>query len=297
MVRKKGITRRAALGLVGGGMFLQASQTFGFSNMTATRGTSVDIAEDSNALLGIDGVVDTTVTPTFTNHSAYDMDLTLDSTDSIELDVGNNGNWAAPPASFSLAPGESQEVNIRFVGECTDAGAATVDVEVDLLDGTAITGGISLTRDFEIPQSGQVQFEGNASIAGASGKYEFEIVNTGCEAVEFNGIGINETSTDATAVSGGGSFFNVDTGDELVTAEIPIDSSDPTSDTRRDMSQSVTLALDSAVNFEFDRFQRDQQGGGGPPNVDMRGEDIRITMYFGDGSSSTLLLCLDTCAI
>lgn len=49
----RGYTRRGALGLMGAGGAVAVSETLGFSNVTAGRGTTVDIANDGNALLQI----------------------------------------------------------------------------------------------------------------------------------------------------------------------------------------------------------------------------------------------------
>ncbi|MFC7231957.1 hypothetical protein ACFQMM_12055 [Saliphagus sp. GCM10025308] len=162
-------------------------------------------------------------------------------------------------------------------------------------------GSIALTRDFDIPQAGQIQLTGNVSSAGASGKYSFEIENSGCEDVTMTGIGINETTTTAEFVSGDGSLFNDDTGEELITEEIPIDNTDPNSDTRRDMDPNITLAVNDIVRFEFNRFKENStgpgngNGNGNSSNIDMKGEDVRITLYFGDDSTSTIKLCIDGC--
>jgi len=269
-----------------------ASETFGFTEVTAGRNVGVETSADSTALLGIEGT-DSGTTPKFTNNTDdYEMDVELSSDDDIELDIGDNGEWRDPPESFSLDPTESKEVGIRFVGECTDAGSATLDVDSELeTDGSESNITISLSREFEISQSGQVQFSGEANAAGRRGRYEFELENTGCEDVTFTGIGINETSTDAVRVSGDGSLNNLDTDEEIVTEEIPIDNSDPNQDTRRDMEPTVTLPVGETVRLELDRFQRSGQ----PPNINMEGEDVRTTLYYGDGSSSTLKLCLDEC--
>lgn len=293
MVDKGKVTRRSALGLIAAGGVYHVSGTAALSNLTADRGTDVYSSDDISAFLGIEGQEDTSQTPTFTNNSNHHMDLELGSGDDVEFDVGDNGNWVAPPVEISLSQDESRAVNIRFVGECTDAGTAAVDLAADLSDGSEERT-IELTRDFLIPEAGQVQFTGRARTAGASGKYEFELENNGCADVTFVGIGINETSTDADRVTGGGSLRNLDTGEWVVDDEIPINSLFPEDDTRRDMNPHVPLAQDATVDMEFERFRRT---GPGSPNVDMRGQDVRLTFYLSDGSSATIKLCLDGCSI
>lgn len=284
-------TRRAALGLVASGGLLAASETFGFSNVTANRGVSVSTADDPNALLGFTGYEDSSKTPTFTNNTNSSMSITLDSAESVEFDIGTDGTYVAPPTTFSLAVGASKEVNIKFTGECTDAGSAVVSTDATLDDGGTTVGSISFTREWLIPASGQVQFNGSASSAGASGQYEFNLENTGCEDVTFVGIGIKETTTDADYVSGSGSLFDAN-GTELVSDRIPVDSSNPDSDTRRDLNSSVTLPVNNTITWTFDKFRRD---GSGNPNVDMRSQDVKIRLYLSDGSKTTEKLCLGSC--
>ncbi|QLG49319.1 hypothetical protein [Natrinema halophilum] len=274
-------------------------ETQGYSHVLGERLTNVQTATDKNALLGITGANDTSITPTFTNNTNRHMDVTLDSAEAIELDVGNDGNWVSPPTSFPLVAGESKEVNIRYLGVCTSAGWATVDITGGLADGSGNTvGSVHLSRDFKISEAGQVQFTGTAKSAGSSGKYEFEIENTGCSDVTWTGVGINETTTGADYVSGKGSLFNKNTKQELVTDQIPIDSGNPESDTRRDFNQSVQLLRNDPMRFEFREFMQTASGNGKgnkDSKVDMQGEDIRITLYLSDGSSAIVKLCLGTC--
>lgn len=288
-----GLTRRAAMGLVAGGAVLTIAESRSFSQVNAGRGVSISTASDPDALLGIEGRTDPSTTPQFSNNSNVNMTLDLDSPDDIEFDVGDNGNWTLPPVTVSLAAGGSEDVNIRYVGDCTDAGQATVEATAVLKDSAGTNEAtIDLTRPFEIPESGQVQFSGNVQSSGSSGKYEFEVLNEGCADVTLSGIGINETTTAADYVSGGGSLYNVNTDEALVTDRIPIDNNTPTDDTRRDLDPTLSLPQGGSVDLEFVRFQRDVQG---KSNVDMRGQDVRVTLYFTDGSSSTVKLCNGSC--
>lgn len=295
----RGLTRRRALaglatGMVGFGAFSHLAGSGAFDAVMGGRGVNLRTTDDPNALLGIDGTDDKAVTPTFTNNADDDMDVTLDSPETVEFDVGDDGGWTAPPVSFALASGSTEAVNVRFKGECTDAGTATVDVDATFPDGSGGSlGSISLSRGVAISEAGQIDFTGSVSSAGGSGGYSFEIENTGCEDVTFTGIGINETTSNADFVSGDGSLYNRDTSEELVTPRIPVDSLDPSSDTRRDLDPTLSLAQNESVKLRFELFQRDVVVGN--PNVDMRGEDVRISLYLSDGSSATIELCLDGC--
>lgn len=281
------------MGVIAGGAVLTIADSRSYSQVLAGRGVSVTTTSDPDALLGIEGRTDSSVTPTFSNNSNVSMTLDLNSPDDIEFDVGDNGNWTVPPVTITLAAGGSENVNIRFVGDCTDAGQATVDATAVLEDSDGTTEAtIDLSRQFAIPEAGQVQFSGNVQSSGKSGKYEFEILNEGCTDVTLSGIGINETTTDADYVSGGGSLYNRNNGDELVTDRIPIDNSSPTDDTRKNLNPNLSLPQGESVLLEFVRFQRE---GTGQSNVDMQGEDVRVTLYFSDESSSTVKLCNGRC--
>jgi hypothetical protein len=266
-------------------------RTGAYDSIGADRGAQVGTADDSTALLGFAGYDDPSTTPTFSNNVNYSMSVTLDSTETVEFDVGTDGAYVATPVTFPLASGASKAVNIKFTGECTDAGSAVVSTAATLDDDGTTAGSISFTREWQIPAAGQVQFTGSANSAGASGKYAFDLENTGCEDVTFVGIGIKETTTDAEHVSGGGSLFDPN-GTELVTDPIPVDSSNPDSDTRRDLISSVTLPVNETLTWEFDKFRRSGQG---KPNVDMRSQDVKIRLYLSDGSTTTERLCLGSC--
>lgn len=282
--------------LLGAGAALSGAgliSTGAFSTVDAPRSSTLSTTSDPKALLGLDGYADSSVTPTVTNNSSYSMDVTLDSAESVEFDVGTNGTYETPPVTFTLASGASKEVNIKYTGQCTNAGSAVVSSDAILQDGARSVGSISLTREWQIPASGQVQFNGTANSAGQSGKYEFDLENTGCEDVTFVGIGIKETTANADYVSGSGSLYD-STNTELVTNSIPVDNSAPDSDTRRDLNSPVTLAQNATLTWEFDRF-KNEQNQGADQNVDMRGEDVKVKLYLSDGSTATEKLCLGTC--
>lgn len=299
MPGKKQVTRRAALGLMAGGGLLAATQTLGFSNVTAGRGVSVDTATDPNALLGLENLSSGGKTPTFTNNAADEMDITLDSPDDATFTVVG-GNQSGSTVTFSLASGASQEV------EVDGPDPTTVDIVVDLLDGGTKVGEITLQRDVSVSQASAVrEIQGSANSAGNSGKYEFQLENTGDIDVTVVGIGINQTTNqNAQFVSGGGSLFDSD-GTELVSDRIPVDSSNPDSDTRRNLDPDLTLNAGNSATLEFNKFRTGKSGGGngngngngngGSANADMRGEDVQITLYFEDGSEGTFDLCIGGC--
>ena len=281
MVDTTHLTRRAALGLIAGGAIVSGANTMGFGTTRANRTTSVGSADDPEALLGIEGSGDESVTPAFTNRSSYLMAVTLTSPNpGAEFDVGSTSGWESSPVSFEFDPGERVEVAMRG-GE-----TVTADVDATLLENGATRATIELRRTFPVPQAGQVSVTPGVSSGGGRGRYQFELENDGDIDVTVVGLGINETTNEAVYTVGHGDILTQD-GTQLVDVPIPIDSTDPGSDTRRDFLTDVGLPVGSLRSFEFDRFQRDGQGS---PHADMRGHDVRVTLYFEDASSITVLL-------
>jgi len=254
--------------------------TGAFSSLSAGRGVSVNAADDPSGLLGIENV-DTTDDPVFKNNTALEMTVTLEA-----VDTGVTFDGEESPFEFSLDVSESRTVEIE-TGD--DSEGAVVDCTAELFDGGVSKGTITLQRDFSVPQSAVVDFTGEADTAGSSGKFEFELENVGDKGVTLTGIGINATTADANEVSRDGNSATLDgDGTDLVTTSIPIDSDDPTTNTRRDFDSDFPLGEGETADFEFFRF-RDSDGN----NLDMRDQNVRITVYFGDDSQKTIDLCLD----
>ncbi|WP_144240270.1 hypothetical protein [Natrinema altunense] len=242
-----------------------------------------EVASDSNALLGMEGLSDSTVDNVFTNNSPYAMDITLDAApyedeSKIRWDINdpvtdsdNDNN----PVTFSLSAGANADVAVKGDDKVTFDGTAL------LKDGEATVGRIEVTRTINVPVINNLELSGSVSSAGNSGKLTFTLENTGDVDVELRKIGIIETTTTAEYVSGGGSLFNANDGTEYVTDWIPIDNN--TSDsTQREMTPKPVLDHQSdgdtdsmSITFEFNKF-RDPDSR--PANVDMRGEDVKIEL-------------------
>ena len=264
--------RRAFLGL--GGSFIGVGAMYGtgaFSSVRAGRGVSVSEVSDTNALLGIENV-DAQADPVFTNHTSMEMAVTLADIDTTTI-VFDGG---ASSYEFMLQPGESRTVSIETEG---NGHRALVEVTAELRVEGGKAGQITLERDFSVPQAKIIDFTGTAKSAGSSGKFEFEMENVGTKPVTFTGLGICATTTAADSVrTNGNATFSGD-GVDLLTAPIPIDSSSPTQDTRQSFD-GFTLSPGRVSPFKFDRFKNSEATGNS--NVDMRGQGVRIRMYFGD---------------
>ncbi|MCL9813559.1 hypothetical protein [Natranaeroarchaeum aerophilus] len=281
--------RRAFMGL--GATSISVGALYGtgaFSSVNAGRGISVNAVDDSEALLKIDNI-DSTDDPIFTNKTGLGMVVTLEEVDTTVTFNGESSPYTFPDDG-TLDPDASRSVEIESDDDSEDV---LVDVTAELYEDETKKGTIELRRDFSVPQSEIVNFTGRAKAPGGSGKFEFDIENTGTKNVTFTGVGINATTRDdADRVADkknrdeGTSF--VGDGQDLVTTSIPIDSSDPDTYTRRDFDSDLTLPEGEEFEFEFDRF-RNEAGD----QLKMEGENVRITLYFGDDSSKTINLCLD----
>lgn len=121
MVDGRGLTRRAALGLVAAGGVTMLTETFGFSNAVASRAASVSTADDPNALVGLD--VATSVTK---NQVSDLVDVTNNRSETISVtvslingdggttsDLYFNGSNVGDSVTFDLAPGNSKLVRVE----------------------------------------------------------------------------------------------------------------------------------------------------------------------------------------
>jgi hypothetical protein len=289
LVSRRRVLLALGAGLSGAGL----TSTGAFSSVEGDRATLVGVEADPNGLLGLDGYADDTVTPTLTNNSSNQMSVTLDSPSSVEFDVDANGTYVAAPVTFSLGAGNTRPVDIKYTGSCTGAGSATVNKTADLLDGGNKVGEVTLSRTWQIPQSGQVNVTGNVKAAGNSGKYEFELENTGCFDVTLTGIGINETTNPAADNVGSQPNDDILTqgGQSIMSSQIPIDSTNPSSATVVGFDTTVDLLQNQTKTFEFNVFR-----DGTNKKVGMKGEDVKITLEFSDGSTSVTKLCLNGCS-
>ena len=97
-------SRRSAIGLMGVGGGLAATETLGFTNVTAGRGVNVDVVDDLDGLIGIEVTSEggsetldesttfsTEIEVEFTNQGETDLELTVEVTD-IDTDVTVNQN-------------------------------------------------------------------------------------------------------------------------------------------------------------------------------------------------------------
>lgn len=280
------LTRRAALGLVATGSVISISESRSFSQFVAGRGVAVSTADDPDALLGLSGVSDAGTIPTFTNQSNDPMVVTLGSSDaSVEFDVGNTGSFTSDPAPFDLAVGEAVEVGVSG-----DSDSVPVAIAVELQDDGETVGSIELQRDFAVSQAGQIRITPDVKPVGGSGKYRFELENTGDIDVTMKAISIVETTHPTAAKVRNGDILTVKSGNgnriegRIVFEPIPIE------DTFVPFDTSVRLDTGVWKEFEFDEFQNGEN-----KKVGMSGEDVKIRLKFTDDSTLVVDICDSGC--
>ncbi|TKX40013.1 hypothetical protein [Halorubrum sp. CGM4_25_10-8A] len=154
-------TRRGALGLMGAGGVLAATETLGFSNFTRDRNLNIAVTNDLNSLLkvyveneAIDGQTlnKESVTVYFENQS--DIELT-----DIEIDISNSGGGSVeyyPSFSdatdplftiSSLSPNATENITI------STQSSGTADITLDVSSDTLPELSIELSRGFHIDNS------------------------------------------------------------------------------------------------------------------------------------------------
>ena len=122
---------------------------------------------------------------------------------------------------------------------------------------------------------------------GNSGKFAFGLENTGSIDVEIVAIGINKTTqSDAEKVDakgGGELILGEDTERQIVDKVIDFDSNTPAQANRSDFTTNIEIIQNNERTFIFQRFLDDSG-----KQAKMKGESVTITIWFSDGTSSTL---------
>ena len=273
MVNKKRITRRSALGLLAVGGFGLGAETFGFSEVTGTRGANVSTTSDPGALLGIVGLL---------NGDAVDGDnveiieLINQTDEQLDLDVdqsvGSGLSVADPFEDGPLAPGESTTLSVSCDGGA-GSGFTTVGLNVNSAVGESIRIE-QLSRTFSIerdcPGGGAGPFfeiqsmETNAPIDEDEAlDVEADIVNTGLDPdtqdieLDIDGT-VVDTEPDLTLDGGQSETVNLswpeeDTAEGIYEATL---SSDDDS-----ASEVVEVGVDDGFTYEIHNISATDGGG------------------------------------
>jgi len=156
-------TRRGALGLMGAGGVLAATETLGFSNLTRDRNLNIAVTNDLNSLLKVyveneNTIIDRqridqkSVTVYFENQSDIDLkSINVIITHSgVKVDYTLSDGFSGENNSFildSLSSGHTENITI------STQSSGTADITLDISSDTLPELSIELERDFTINNS------------------------------------------------------------------------------------------------------------------------------------------------
>lgn len=247
MPGKKQVTRRAALGLMAGGGLLAATETLGFSNVTAGRGVSVSTASDPNALIGL-----TVSDPVQKNNREPLVDIENNTTETIAVTVSlddctqgtlYDSDGSGCSVSLSIAPGVIK----------------TVDIQADVAEIIPFTiSANSSELSFEATRETTAETgDTGGPTAEAGGPYSVDETNS--RELDGTGSSGSNLSYSWTITDGGGSL------DDATTATPVYNAPSVQSDTTVTVELTVT---DSQGASDTDTASITVSDVGSPPSVD-----------------------------
>lgn len=213
---KQSFTRRAALGLIAGGGALLVSESFGFTQISASRESNLDTSKDADALLGL---VDTSGTAEISGENdtatVYEVTDNIGSLSEPDIDVSvvkliarNGTETTAPPVEATVQNtgdnGGQFDVDISCTSETDDLGgsyqvvldfvATTPNTSVTATRRTSPTSYVDISCTFDYGDSGNYR-DANSGDASQPRDPSGTIENP-------SGVN-NKDGTTATAISGG----------------------------------------------------------------------------------------------
>jgi hypothetical protein len=205
----------------------------------------------------------------------YTVNNTGEVQDTQSIDFRVNGSVNDTSPGVNLVPGGSFSGSFSYTTGSMDKPGISVKVSSD--NDTA-NGTVTVNES----QAGQVALTPNVKSTGNSGKYEYELNNTGTINVTVVGIGVRSTTANADRVQKGGTASFIADGNPVVpnSEVVPIDGSTIVG---HDPVEINTGA--APVVFEFDRFV-----DAGGKNVKMKGQEVTVEVEFSDGSFRTYSL-------
>lgn len=246
MPGKKQVTRRAALGLMAGGGLLAATETLGFSNVTAGRGVSVSTADDPNALIGL-----TISDPVQKNNQEPLLDIQNNTSETIDVTVSLDD---CTQGTLYDSDGSGCSVGLSIAPSTIK----TVDILADVAEIIPFTISASSSElSFEATRETTAE-TGNTGgpTAEAGGPYS---VNEG-SAVELDGTGSSGSnpSYSWTITEGGGSLDDAATATPVYNAP----------SVQSDSTATVELTVTDSQGSDTDTASITVSDVGSPPSVD-----------------------------
>ena len=273
MVDKKRTTRRAALGLIAAGGFGLGAETFGFSEVTGTRGANVNTANDPDALLGVVDLLDGAAVD---GDDVEIIELVNQADEPLDLDVDQSvGSGLTPADPFEdglLDPGESTTLSVSCDGG-SGSGFTTVGIDVNSAVGETILIE-QLSRTFSVerdcPGGGDGPFfeiqglETNSPIEEDEAlDVQADIVNTGLDPdtqdieLDIDGT-VVDTELDLTLDGGQSETVNL-TWPEEDTAEGVYDATVSSDDDSA--TEVVEVGVDDGFTYEIHSVSGEAAGG------------------------------------
>ena len=150
MSRNYPLSRRAALGLIAGGSVLTATETFGFTSLSANRSFDISVSDDPNAFIGIEVVLDGAVEGgeedaiRLINNTGEPLSLDVDVTVGSGLNLETTFNDEVPV-------GEDTTMTVSCV---QGSGSGFTDVEIDIRSATGDSFSVEhLSRTFSLERA------------------------------------------------------------------------------------------------------------------------------------------------
>ncbi|MFB6251616.1 MAG: hypothetical protein ABEI27_08025 [Halobellus sp.] len=246
------------------------TSTEAFTSLSADRGSSLNVADDTGGIFGLDvapsvaaGTTDRLVT--ITNNAGQPIDFTV---------AASTGT--VPNSHATLQPNESLLVSVDVA--CS-ANTDTVSFTVEGTAGDRFSG--RMTRSTTVDTSNCRRepasiTSGGALAGGSNGKGTFSLQNTGTASLTIVAINFTDTNSSATTISSPGDL----------TSNRSLEYSDGAFSfgTKLDLTTNQTLASGETVEVTVDKFRKQ----GRSPNVDMTGKYVEFVLSLSSGEQVTV---------
>ena len=244
--------------------------TDAFTSLSADRGSSVDVADDTGSIFGLDvapsvaaGTTDRLVT--VTNNAGQTINFT------VAAHTGTVSNSQA-----TLQPKESLVVSVDVA--CS-ARADSVSFTVEGTAGDRFSGKTTRSTTIDTSNCGAGPApitSGDSSAGGSNGKGSFTLQNAKSTSLTIVAINFTDTNSSATKISNSGAL----------TSNRSFEYSDGAFSfgTKVDLTTNQTLAPGETVEVTADKFRKQ----GGSPNVDVTGKYVEFVLYLSSGGQGTV---------
>ena len=274
-------------GVIGDGDIVNVVPVRNAFNRTGSDAVSVDVVEGETVRTVVQGPTVTlptrlsvtnwsAVLPAFEGGTTVSVgDPDSDGLDELTVDFPNSASmtvYCTPVGIGGAPPSGAADLASPSDGGGGGGGGAPTPTPTPGGGGTSADA-VSLSSSSSFNNGGGPERQG----------MEFTLSNGGSGAATITDISVDATTSPANKVRlpGGAEFERTD-GAGTLDQEMDIDG------TTYGLGTDATISGGGSATFELKNLQ--QTGGGPPSNVDMRGESLTITVYYGDGSSEQFTL-------